>query len=244
MDEREAHDLGELTRQLAATIESLLTEIESLRRELEEARLVRQRAGPSTGAWTERRFGITDIMMLVAAIAVGLTATQMVVPGLTPRAMWDAFAALRRQNMTIKDGIGTAVEIGAVLVLPSFAACTLCSLLVRLRRPRPTRHRFVRQPGAMACMVAALCMVVVGAIGSAIWVMAPDDSRAAVAPYTVLFGTVVLGLAVLHCWVVMALAGRWCPERTWIDRMGRFIGLGWIMTALVFAGALIVFWPF
>ena len=36
------------------------------------------------------------------------------------------------------------------------------------------------------------------------------------------------GLAVVGTWVVLKLTGRWQPESSSIDRMGRVLGIGWI----------------
>jgi hypothetical protein len=44
------------------------------------------------------------------------------------------------------------------------------------------------------------------------------------------------GYAVAGVWMVLAISGRWRPEKSWIDRGGRVLGLTWIsitiMTAL------------
>jgi hypothetical protein len=46
-----------------------------------------------------------------------------------------------------------------------------------------------------------------------------------------------VGLSVLGAWLVLALSGR-RPETSWIDRMGRLVGIAWLsilaMTALAF----------
>jgi hypothetical protein len=30
-------------------------------------------------------------------------------------------------------------------------------------------------------------------------------------------------------WLTLALLGRWRPEKSWIDRLGRVLGVGWII---------------
>jgi hypothetical protein len=37
----------------------------------------------------------------------------------------------------------------------------------------------------------------------------------------------VIGVAA--CWLTLAIAGRWRPERAWDDRLGRFIGILWLI---------------
>ena len=36
------------------------------------------------------------------------------------------------------------------------------------------------------------------------------------------------GLAVTIAWVALAVSGRWQSEPSWIDRVGRLMGCGWI----------------
>jgi hypothetical protein len=43
--------------------------------------------------------------------------------------------------------------------------------------------------------------------------------------------------AVAGAWLILLLAGWWRPEPSWIDRLGRVLGLGWIVLSLSLAGA-------
>jgi hypothetical protein len=43
------------------------------------------------------------------------------------------------------------------------------------------------------------------------------------------------GPAVAAVWLVLALSGRWRPERSWIDRLGRFLGVTWIVISILAA---------
>jgi hypothetical protein len=36
------------------------------------------------------------------------------------------------------------------------------------------------------------------------------------------------GLAVLISWLILQLGGRWRSEASWVDRLGRAIGVAWI----------------
>ncbi len=40
------------------------------------------------------------------------------------------------------------------------------------------------------------------------------------------------GFSVAAIWVLLALSGRWRPERSWIDRLGRLLGVAWIACAI------------
>jgi hypothetical protein len=44
----------------------------------------------------------------------------------------------------------------------------------------------------------------------------------------------VAGFVVAGSWIALFLAGRWRPERSWIDRLGRLIGWFWIAAAIHF----------
>jgi hypothetical protein len=39
------------------------------------------------------------------------------------------------------------------------------------------------------------------------------------------------GFAVAVAWATLALVGRWEPEASWVDRLGRALGAGWIAMA-------------
>lgn len=41
------------------------------------------------------------------------------------------------------------------------------------------------------------------------------------------------GPAVAAAWTVLAVSGRWRPERSWIDRLGRVLGWSWILISLL-----------
>jgi hypothetical protein len=34
-------------------------------------------------------------------------------------------------------------------------------------------------------------------------------------------------------WLVVAAAGRWHPERSWLDRAGRGLGLAWVSLSVI-----------
>ena len=47
--------------------------------------------------------------------------------------------------------------------------------------------------------------------------------------------TTPCGPAVAAVWTVLALAGRWRPEASWIDRLGRGLGTTWIVVSVLAA---------
>src|SRR3954452_17192604 len=103
-----------------------------------------------------RRLTLTDLMILIAGFAVGL----WVAPG-----GWDAGARNVISMATeYRSARMTAYWSSLVLVRcaqPVAAAWTLSVLAARLWR-RPSARRLAREPGAMACIAAALAMIVAG----------------------------------------------------------------------------------
>jgi hypothetical protein len=47
------------------------------------------------------------------------------------------------------------------------------------------------------------------------------------------FSPLLLSGAVAVAWLALAVTGRWHPERSWIDRLGRALGLGWLVIFLL-----------
>jgi hypothetical protein len=189
-----------------------------------------------------RAFTLVDAMTLVAATALGLAGTQHgwkywgygwfwnLDRG------WTADAILRR--------LPTLLALG----LPALVVFTAAILALRLQRPRPSLRRLLLQPGASAC-VAALAVVALEVAGFVVSTLHFNYSRGYLGKYIahvwsnhgilVEITTLVLvpmprrvGLAVMATWLVLALAGRWRGEPSWVDRAGRFVGFAWLASAL------------
>jgi hypothetical protein len=41
------------------------------------------------------------------------------------------------------------------------------------------------------------------------------------------------GISIAAVWLVLCLAGRWRAERSWIDRLGRILGMLWSATSVL-----------
>jgi len=184
---------------------------------------------------TERRsFGITDGMVLIAATAVGLAMTRLIVPDVTPQEIWETLTTPPRDGWSFFDALEMFAEKGAILIVPSLAAWTLATLIMRLRAPRSPWRRLTRQPGMMASLLATAVTGLVS-IGSALLWPKPNPFHSLDwSPVIVMFGSLLVGSFVLSSWVTMAVCGRWRPEPTWLDRLGRFLGVLWIAIASVY----------
>jgi hypothetical protein len=99
-------------------------------------------------------------------------------------------------------------------------------IVIRLRRPRP---RVVRsQPGFIAC-VAVMASLLPGLAWFATIHHRPGFQRAQGFEQAWAIATQWTDTAGLGAWFALFLARRWRPEPSWIDRMGRALGLYWII---------------
>jgi hypothetical protein len=104
----------------------------------------------------------------------------------------------------------------------------------------------VLQPGAAACVVAllVLAMETTGNAAAMAWF---ERSRGHLGAEIKTFGVATwfhvsvlirmpypVSYAVLATWTILILSHRAHPERSWIDRAGRALGICWIVFALVF----------
>jgi hypothetical protein len=174
-----------------------------------------------------RKFTILDGMILVAAVACGF-ALRRLTTGIFNGGVFESLNWLGRN----------AIEPMRA-AMPFLATLTPAVLLIRLRRPRPALWRLARQPGMAACCAAILSM-------PPTLLALARENRAVVEGESEVFppdwvariflleeGAVMAGLWVLAAWAALMLGGRRRPERGWIDRLGRVVGLGWLLALAV-----------
>jgi hypothetical protein len=106
----------------------------------------------------------------------------------------------------------TFVSMEALLL-----SSTLAFLIMRLRRPRPPLRRLIKQPGVVACEVLLLGMF----LGICLAPLIED--------YPLLSLIVVISgaSAIPIAWTILVLRGHWETEPSWIDRLGRGLGVCW-----------------
>jgi hypothetical protein len=172
-----------------------------------------------------RRFTIADVMILVAAAAVGTLVLRSYLPGLSrqlgliptfapdPWGLWWAHLWLHGP--------------GSCLVVPWMAAV----IALRLRRPRPRLIRF--QPGFVACL-AGMASLVPGVVWFATIRHRPGFQRADGFEQAWAIMTQWTDTAVLGAWIALLWTRKWRPEPSWIDRMGRALGLYWVLLLIGF----------
>lgn len=183
---------------------------------------------------TERNFGVADGLVLVAATAAGLASTRMWAPYPPTRMLFDELFTPRR-GWSVAHAAGVLAVVSLYFV-PFLAAWTSACLLLRLRGPRGSRRRLVRQPGAMACLVATVAVVLVAVAELVSWTMASHNDTLHMQREVgaVMNTSRQAGIAVFWCWVTMVLFGHWRPEASWLDRSGCSCGAAWMVTAIIF----------
>lgn len=176
---------------------------------------------------TTRVFSATDCFILMAA-AVAATIWLAV--------FWDftyIFQIAHRDGALLSFSRRPLTAI-AMIADPFLAALTLAWYPLRLRRPRVRWSHLSRQPGVAVALVAVLAWLAGGLITSpwAIGVQRAPTGWLAIGFIPLAASTTLGGFGVLLTWTCSTLAGRWRPEATWVDRLGRAVGVGWLALAI------------
>jgi hypothetical protein len=109
-------------------------------------------------------------------------------------------------------------------------------LVLRFRQPRPPLHHVARLPGSAAAIVLPLAVAMVQCPEFFVEVWRDTSGRAWQFWWAQLWVSVLqpTGLAVAVAWSTLRFSGRWETERGWLDRLGRVIGICWIVIGLLF----------
>lgn len=176
-----------------------------------------------------RRFGLADGLILIAALS--LTLVVLRATGWFARfpvrvgSWWDTWCELlwlrpwshlgqTRQHAAFLLSAQMLEEILVGLLSSVLLGLTLALPLLRLRRPRPPFREVVRQSGFVACLaVIAGTLITVD-----LWAVANIDVGY----------WVVVASGLMLAWPLLGMF-PWRPEASWIDRLGRAVGWGWII---------------
>jgi hypothetical protein len=181
-----------------------------------------------------------DAMLLIAAGCVGLAGLRWALGTLPQFVIFQATPPSWGPRLVV---VGT-IEILA-FTLPFVASWTVVIPILRLRRPRPPFWRIARQPGTAACLAALLGLAwgAASLSGSMLLdqIMLGHLNSAARGswgwPWKFLVEEVFayIGLAVASAWTCLALTGCWRPVPDWVDRLGRAVGVSWLVIGLAWA---------
>jgi hypothetical protein len=171
-----------------------------------------------------RKFGILDAMIMVVATAAGLSLFRTIDPLSHDPLSWS----------TRSPRVYCAVLGGVRATVPFLVTWTPVLIVLRLRRPRPRWRRLARQPGLVACSIATLILMV-GCLNLLSLEGLPSD-RFYHLHNRMVFFDLYPGYGVAGAWLILISSGRWRPELSGIDRLGRALGLVWMIVGLITQG--------
>jgi hypothetical protein len=169
-------------------------------------------------ASTRRRITLADLLILIAATAVGLALLRVCIRGIGAQTL------SRRPGSVTLSYITTAETYASALLTP----WTFALLVLSLRGPSLSFHRLARGPGFIACAAATTGVALyltVCLTQSAIGKLTLDASS--VWKITATF-RLYASLMVAGSWLSLALGARWRAETNWVGWAGRILGIGWI----------------
>jgi tRNA A-37 threonylcarbamoyl transferase component Bud32 len=126
--------------------------------------------------------------------------------------------------------------------LPCVVMWMLGLLALRSRRPWPNLREVATEPGMAACGMAALGMTVAGLLTFLVLTI-PGNWHGA--PMLLLrlipMTSYMSAVPVVATWGFLVASGRWRPEPTWIDRVGRVLGC-WLISVVLLTSGGALFW--
>ena len=185
-----------------------------------------------------RRFQLLDAMILVAATAAGCAGMQWIDRLTAGEISWPT---LYREWMSYENGrtsfalVNSPAGLGLyleVLIQPLFIAWTLALIPVRMFSPRPRLRHLACQPGMMAACASGLTTVFLGAL------IVAAIQKSGMTEMIMVLAPVLVGLSISASWMTLLLGRRWRAEASWIDRLGRALGVLWILISILIVGLL------
>ncbi len=174
---------------------------------------------------TARSFTLADLIILIAGFGVGI-------------AWLRSLGEIQGGNLLTwpLPPWRSSWWVWVVVPTPLFVAFGVATLICRLQDPCPPLRDLTRLPGATAVGALALVLVWEGTIYLTGFVLEPTlDWLSPRAIGQTQYYAARLGLftaQIVHAgsviavtWIIQVAAGHWRPDRSWLDRTGRFIGV-------------------
>lgn len=118
-------------------------------------------------------------------------------------------------------------------VLMPFSVATF---VLRMRSPRPRRSRSLRQPGTTACVtvivvaVGNACALLATATYMSVFGKGEHQFRIVMHYFIALYNPAIpVGSVIMGVWLFQAVYRRWQSDPSWVDRVGRSLGVAWIL---------------
>ena len=164
------------------------------------------------------RFRLLDAMILIGAAACGLALAK-----------WGYGEAFTTPMPPYIRGL----QVHGFVVFAAYPL-TFAVVVLRLLRARPRRRRLCSQPGFVACSTVVIVASFNLSIFSTHHFLLDADSNYKLRDVVISsLGFSYTSPAVLAAWMLLAIGGRWRAERSWIDRLGRILGVFWLMPFLI-----------
>ena len=208
-----------------------------------------------------RLFTLGDGLLLVAALAAGFA---MVRNWARPHWCADGPFFFAPENASAARQAHYFLAVGVSWSIPFAIALTPAVLAAGFRSAGWSLERMAQRPGAVACAAAIIGMVLRPAQDALFFVFdyfthsksriqlpSPPFVRmngsSRYSPGEIIHELVLesfprgtapaVGAAVLVAWLVLLTIGRFRPERDWVDRAGRALGIYWMALA-IFVGVM------
>ncbi len=177
-----------------------------------------------------RRLRLLDILALVAATALGLASV---------RATWHEMEGIH--DFLIMDGWVTIEAVSLMITFASLmlAFWTLALTFLRWLPPRPPLRSALLRPGAAACFVVSICLLL-RLIG---WIVHGVRDVEAGFMDGFWFGyyygfiddriSLTVGQVAFAVWALLLAGHRWRGCVDWIEWASRAVILAWILTAVL-----------
>lgn len=186
---------------------------------------------PNADPAPSRKFSLGDAMLLMASLALTLVNLKasywFTMTPLRAQFWWRMFQSLTHQSPWDFPGWTRSQVISqlAIDLLSTFLIALLSSVLlgptliqplVRLRKPRPPLRAVVRQSGIAVCLGVIVAALILTDLQ---WLAGIDLTRRVAFPMV---------SALLLLWPLLGIR-PWRLEASWVDRLGRAVGWGWIV---------------
>jgi hypothetical protein len=124
----------------------------------------------------------------------------------------------------------------ALAIYPFWLCWTYAALIIRLRPTRPPWRHLTRQPGAIATLAVSICVPFLFLISLHAMSRYGWRIRMGIPIQCYPYLPNQLAFVVFGVWLAQGINKRWRPEGSAIDRMGRFLGSGWIAFYIAYEG--------
>jgi hypothetical protein len=173
---------------------------------------------------SRRGFTILDAMILVSAVASGLALVKAtgIQRGVGLVRQTSGTASLFRYFAPQVPGVVSG------MIMPVLATLSLAILVLGRIPPRPRWRLWVRQPGVLGLLVIVVAISIDSAWYSAIGIAAPRPSGQLLPSAIGRWGHLGF-VAIVASWLTLWLPGRWRRPLSWLDHLGVWVGITWIV---------------